>query len=269
MPIHNRRRFPWPALAVLAALAVYALPGAWHREWRLATAGAWRRAFGLVRSEDGHPRGPRGSDAEIGAAFAAGRAALLEEAAETRALLENYEIARKRYPALRLVAARLSPADSRDPAGGVLDRGSADGVAPGDAVLVGDALLGMVTDARPASAWVRYISTPGSRVAARVSPDDGGDPPPPAAAGGREICQVAGGGRGRAMAMFYALGSAAQSGWAVFTSGLEGPIPEGIYLGRLEEAPRETGDYGVLSASVALAAAPLRGIDVIVARRLE
>lgn len=121
----------------------------------------------------------------------------------------------------------------RDPAPGrrgiVIDRGTEQGVAIGQAVLgPGATLVGVVAEVQPRSARVRLLDDPHSAVAAVLQQSK----TPGALAGSADGLRLE----------FVPTGSVVTAGDLVVTSPLGGQLPAGLLIGRVESAHSTPGD---------------------------
>ena len=106
----------------------------------------------------------------------------------------------------------------------IINRGLADGIAPGDAVLQGQNLAGQVMEALPHAARVRVVIHPDIVVPARLGQS-------------RSECYVRGGADGGCEVVFIGLVPDAVAGEMVFTSGLLGYFPPNVLVAEILEQP--------------------------------
>lgn len=237
-----------PPLMLLAlAAALYLLPDGAFQTWRLYLNGSlarlWRPAdprrdasFATTSTERDLLDILALKDAEI-----AGLHKRLADLAITRQTVDKVKI----VPA-RIV--RLGPGGNLDAF--TLDAGSKDGVAPGHAVVVGQALVGVVAKAERDASLALSLSSPGCYISARFGE--------PGAAGGRPrvLGAIQGAGAGMVNAIVFSSSTPAQDGWLAMTSGLEKSVPEGLMLGTLSGDFREGAESGTMEARLTPALDP-------------
>lgn len=226
-------------LLALAA-ALYLLPDGAFQTWRLQLNGAlarlWRPAdprpdasFATVSTERDLLDILAQKDVEIAALRRR-----LADLAVTAESVDNVEI----VPA-RIV--RLGPGGTLDAF--TLDVGTKDGVAPGHAVVVGQALVGVVAKAERDACLALSLASTGCYISARL-----GEPGQAAAGRPRVLGAAQGTGAGRVKAVVFSSASPAHEGWLAMTSGLEKTVPEGLLLGTLSGDFREGMESGTLEA---------------------
>ncbi|MBN1258085.1 MAG: rod shape-determining protein MreC, partial [Planctomycetes bacterium] len=111
----------------------------------------------------------------------------------------------------------------------VLDRGSADGVVVGSALLQGQAVLGQVVEVSPHASRGIMLNHPNLIIAGRLG-------------GQRTECYIRGSVAGVCEAVFLGRQPEAKEGDLIFTSGLLGYFPKNLTVGELAETPVEDGD---------------------------
>lgn len=236
-------RNPLLAPLILLALAVglYLLPdGAFHF-WQLSLRGAFAR---LLKPPD-----PR-EDASL-ATFSDCRDALDlvarkdAEIADLHRRLASLGVTREEVPSMGIVPAkviRLGPDNNLDSY--TIDVGSRDGVAPGQAVVVGGALVGVVARSEADASLVLSLASTGCYISARLGAPEGSVGRP------RLLGAARGDGGGDVRAVVYGGATAAKEGWLAITSGLEKEIPEGLLLGRLAGRFLSGREDGTLEAEL-------------------
>ena len=229
-----------PLLLLLLAAALYLLPDGSLYAWRLRVRGAVAR---LQRPAD-----PR-SDAGDVFSDCADLVNLLHrkeaEIADMRRRLSEVGVAMEKVDSAAIVAARvvrLGPDNTLDTF--TIDAGSKDGVEPGQAVVVGDAVAGIVVRSEDEASLVLSLSSPGCYISARLG-EPGGSPERP-----RLLCAVRGVGAGGVSAVVFSTDTAAKEGWIAMTSGLEPSVPEGLVLGTLVGTLVEGDENGTLEAEL-------------------
>ncbi|MHC4885120.1 MAG: rod shape-determining protein MreC [Planctomycetota bacterium] len=108
----------------------------------------------------------------------------------------------------------------------LIDRGRRLGVKPGDAILQGQAALGVVIAAGPDTAEVQLLSHPDLVIAARLGQK-------------RTECYLRGGKKGEPEVVFLGRAPEVGPGTLLFTSGLLGIFPPNLILGELVTTPVE------------------------------
>jgi rod shape-determining protein MreC len=138
---------------------------------------------------------------------------------------------RGRFEDAFLAARAISSAHDPIDTSVLIDRGAEDGVASGQAVIVGDGiLLGKVTDVGPHTARVRLLTDSRSAVAVAVQNADG-------------TLGVLQGDRGLSLRIGLVPQSTVLTpGDVVITSGLEPGIRRGLVIGTIDTVSRETQD---------------------------
>ena len=206
---------------VLAA-ALYMLPDGAFYSWQLSLRGAFAR---LYRPPDPRPDASQAvfSDCRDALELIAQKDAQL---ADLNRRLRELDVTRDEVEAARIVSARvirLGPDNNLDAF--TIDVGSKDGIAPGQAVVVGRSLVGVVVKSETDASLVLSLASPGCYLSSRMGEPEGSVGRP------RLLCAVRGGGGGDVRAIVFSSGSAAKEGWLAMTSGLEKQIPEGLLLG--------------------------------------
>ena len=231
-----------PTLMLFAlAAALYLAPdGAFHA-WRLYLHGAFARLAKPADGSDSAERTGYPVDEEM-------RARLVQMNAEIASLhirLRDFGESRDAVPAAGIVHGRvilLGPNGIADTY--TIDVGGVDGVGVGDAVVVGQAIVGVVARCEPMASLVLSLSSPGCYLSVRLGPAESpGD-------SARELCAVQGLGGGGSKIVFFSTGSAAHPGWTALTSGLEKGIPEGLLVGTVAGELSEGVENGTLEADI-------------------
>jgi cell shape-determining protein MreC len=255
------------ALAILAfTVALLVLPEGLFTDFRLALAGWLARSSADGGGADPRPLLPPEDDDGRWRRLAGELQLRDAEIARLRRQLADHGAAREEYPTLAFVAARIV-APGADACRLVIDRGADDGVAAGDGVLQGAALVATVTRAGARAAEIALLSSPASVVPARL-----GAPPPDTeerVVHWRDRCVAQGYGGGLVRAQFFAPDTEAWTGWTLVTSGLDGRLPPDLLIGELTSAPQETGETGVREAGVAWSARAAALEEVLVIRRTD
>ncbi len=233
-------------LLLLAALALYLLPGHYLAQWRLYLhdgSVTLRRRLGLGEPEP-PPRAAvdeiplRQRIEELTDAVMRRDAEIARLQSRLASLTEFHE----RFPRLNVVEARVILAGGGALGDTVtLDKGRVDGVTEGTAVLQGQNLLGRVVQLGDHSCLALLVSAPGSIVSARSGRT-------------RERCTAHGSGRGSAYATFYGTKIRAEAGDMLYTSGLLGKLPAGLQIGMLRENPGEGPEPATQEATLELRA---------------
>ena len=239
---------------------MYLLPDGALHGWRLSLRGALAR---LDKSED-----PR-DDAGAADSSPDERSLMMlihqkdAQIADLTRRLRELGMATERVDGMKIVAARvvrLGPDNTLDTF--TIDAGSREGVAPGQAVVVGEAMAGVVVRAEADASLVLSLSSPGCYISARLGEPDGSPDRP------RILGAVQGGGGGDVSAVVFSSDTAAKEGWVAMTSGLEPAIPEGLILGTLQSRPVEGGESGTMEAALR-PEADLSSLDFVAVLRRE
>ncbi len=243
-----------PLLFLLAlAIALYLLPDGSYNTWRLTLHGLLAR---LSRPADGWEI-PENTSVDINTELLQ---RLQQKDAELAALaqrLRDFEIATTSIPAVRFTPSRiirLGPNATLDTF--TIASGSLSGIAAGDAVTVGQALVGVVAKVEEHASLVLSLSSPGCYVSVRLGPPESGRETL------RELCAVQGTGQGGIKAVLFSTGSPASPGWLALTSGLEDGIPEGLLVGLVASDFVEGEEAGTLEAELK-ATANLTALDYV------
>ena len=232
-----------PALILFAlGVALFLLPDGSFHSWRLLLHGSVAR---LSRVPEGgemdvHPAPPASIDNEL-------LDRLRQKDAEIASLnqrLRDLGVSRAEVPEVSIIPSRvimLGPDATLDTF--TIDVGSADGVSSGDAVVVGEAVAGLVARVGERASLVLSLSSPGCYLSVRLGPSG-------ASLEDREVCAVQGAGRGRVRIILFSSGSAASPGWIAMTSGLEKAVPESLLVGTVAGAFFEGSEAGTLEAEL-------------------
>lgn len=252
----------------LLALLLFLLPPEWVSAWRLAIHThtiRWRNQIHLFFPPPTPPLWEKGEeeDAPDPVIPTARREIELRlrqceaEIASLRTALAMREEARAVHPHLHFLPARVFAYG-----GGAMgeeltiDRGREDGVAVGDVVLQGQAVVGTIVQVGRSASRLLLLSSPGHVLPART-----GHAP-------REICGVHGKGGGRAIVIFYGVPTRATKGTPLFTTDLLSSIPPDLLIGTLSEDPRPGETPNTLEAPVMLHADWTTLDEVLIVRRI-
>lgn len=231
-----------PTLMLLAlAAALYLAPDGAFRTWRLYLHGSFARLFKPADGSDSDERVAYPVDREL-------RDRLVQlnaEIASLNARIRDLGLTREKIPETRIVPARiisLGPNATLDTY--TINAGGDDGVRVGDAVVVGQAVAGVVTRCEPRASLVLSISSPGCYLSVRLGPAES------PGLESRELCAVQGLGRDGVKIVLFSTGSVARPGWVAMTSGLEKGIPEGLLVGVVASDFSEGTENGTLEAEL-------------------
>lgn len=211
-------------MLLLLAGALYLMPDGAFYGWRLYLRGTFAR---LDKPSDPRPdatQATQSTERDLLDLLAQKDAQI----ADLRIRLRDLGVTRENVEKVRIVPARvvrLGPDAGLDIY--TIDAGTVDGAAPGQAVVVGQSLVGVIVRSGQNASLVLSLSSPGCYISSRFG-EPGGAPGRP-----RTLGAVQGVGAGVAKAIVFSPESAAQEGWLVMTSGLEKGVPEGLLLGRL------------------------------------
>lgn len=243
-----------PALIlIIVAAALYLLPDGSFYSWQLYVRGAFAR---LNRPPDPRP------DASL-SVFSDCRDALElvsqkdAEIADLKRRLDELGVTREEVEAAEIVPARvmrLGPDNNLDAF--TIDVGSRLGVEPGQAVVVGRALAGVVVKSEAEASLVLSLASTGCYISARLGEPEGSADRP------RLLCAIRGGGGGEVLAIAFSSGSGAKEGWVAMTSGLEKQIPEGLLLGTVSGSFESGSEDGTMEAPIR-PAADLSALDFV------
>lgn len=230
-----------PLLLLCLAAALYFLPDGASYAWRLRLQGAIAR---LDRPPDPRP--------DAGMATFSDRRDLLDllsqkdaEIADLNRRIRDLGVTTESVPNVRIIPARvmrLGPDNSLDTY--TIDVGTRQGVVAGQAVVVGQVLVGVVARAEEEASLVLSLSSPGCYISARLGEREGAVGRP------RILGAVKGAGAGRVRAVVFSSGSAGQQGWLAMTSGLEKNVPEQLVLGSLAERFEPGEESGTMEAEL-------------------
>ncbi|MDR1612543.1 MAG: rod shape-determining protein MreC [Planctomycetota bacterium] len=231
-----------PSLMLLAlAAALCLLPDGAFRTWRLRLHGSLAR---LSRPDDGIA-GPEAVARPVEEELIERLRQKDEEIAVLNRRLRELGQTREAFPALSIVPARiiaLGPNSTLDSF--TIDAGTSQGVKPGDAVVVGQALAGVVAQSEPGASLALSLSSPGCYLSARIGPRES------SGIAARELGAAQGSGLGEIRAVVFSSGSDATTGWLATTSGLEDGIPEGILIGTVAGEFYEGRENGAVEAQL-------------------
>lgn len=228
-------------MLLLLAVALYLLPDGSFTAWRLALQGALVRLYRPVQQDVSLITDPLANERDLLEVLQQKNA----EIADMRRQLRDLGISGETVPSARIIPARLvqlGPANALDSF--TLNVGSESGVEPGQAVVVGQSLVGVVVRAEENASLVLSLSSPGCYVSTRLSdPDDDSGRP-------RPISAVRGVGSGGVRAIVFSSSTDAAEGWLAMTSGLEASIPEGFIIGTVNSRFEEGLESGTLEAEL-------------------
>lgn len=234
-----------PLLLLVLAAALYMLPDGALYGWRLAVRGAIAR---LHRPPDPRP------DA-FGIVFSDEADLLLTlqqkeaEIADLKRRLRELGVTREHVEKMRIVAARvvrLGSDNSLDTF--TIDAGTRDGVAAGQAVVVGQTIAGVVVRAEADASLVLSLASPGCYISARFGEPGGAADRP------RILGAVRGTAGGGVAAVVFSSSTPAKEGWIAMSSGLEPSIPAGLVIGVLDGRFSEGEESGTLETELRPAA---------------
>ncbi|MFH0911529.1 MAG: rod shape-determining protein MreC [Planctomycetota bacterium] len=265
------------AVLLLLSIGLYLLPTELLATWRLAVFSAYVSGLRTLRPPEKEiPPSLESSreDRDPAARLETRERELRElrdllaqsraELADARRRLGQLAEAREYLPTLRFTTAfvigrpmGLSLGDEEENRSGIiLDRGADDGLAPGDAVLQGQAVLGQVTEAHPHAARVLLLNSPRSVVAGHIGKN-------------RTECYVRGTLTGGCEAVFFGRRPDVGRGDLVFTSGFLGVFPPDLIIGALTAPPVEGPEPVTFVAPLEIRA-ETGALDLaLVVRRLE
>lgn len=251
-----------PALLLLfLASCMYALPtGALHRA-RLWVAQPLARLWTDPAAEAAAPAPATDRERELYDLLIQNNAII----ADLRQQLRTLGAAEQAVPGMRILQARvirLSPEGTLDTF--MIDAGTADGAAQGQAVVVGNALAGIIAHAEEHASLVQSVVSTGSYLPARFGA------PPETVLVDRILGAVRGLGAGRAGAVIFSPSTPVGSGWVAQTTNLDPRVPEGLIIGTVRTAFEEGSENGTVEARLE-PAADLQYLDwvAIVARQEE
>lgn len=234
-----------PIMLLFLAAALYLLPDGSLYAWRLYVRGAVARLY--------RPADPRHDASRAVFSDSGDLVGLLHrreaEIADLRRRLAEIGVTKERIPELNIVAAkviRLGPDSTLDTF--TIDAGTKDGVEAGHAVVVGDALAGVVVRSEAEASLVLSLSSRGFYLSARLGEPGG------SVSGPRLLCAVRGLGAGAVSAVVFSTATAVKEGWIAMTSGLEGAVPEGLLLGEVAGRLGEGEENGTLEGRLKPAA---------------
>ena len=240
-------------MLLLLAAALYMLPDGSLYGWRLSLRGAFARLH--------RPADPR-HDA-VGEVFS-DCGDLIQvlhqkeaEIADMRRRLGELGVTMDRVEGMRIVAARvirLGPDNTLDTF--TIDVGTKNGVEAGQAVVVGQAVAGIVVKSEAEASLVLSLSSPGCYISARLGEPGGSSDR------ARLLCAVRGLGGGGVATVVFSTATAAKEGWVALTSGLEKSVPEGLVLGTLAGRLVEGEENGTLEGELR-PAADLHSLDFV------
>lgn len=240
-------------MLLLLAAALYMLPDGALYAWRLSLQGSIAR---LYRPADPRPDMSRDLYTEH-------RDLVMilhqqhAQLADMRRRLTEIGITTEHVDKVKIVAGRvirLGPDNTLDTF--TIDVGSVDGVAPGQACVVGQALVGVVVRTEANASLVVSLSSPGCYISARLGETQGPNDRP------RLLCAVRGLGGGSVSTVVFSTATVAREGWIAMTSGLEASIPEGLILGTVAGRMAEGEENGTLEAELR-PAADLSSLDFV------
>jgi cell shape-determining protein MreC len=226
---------------MLLAIALFLAPDGAFQAWRLRLRGAFARLEKPPDPRLDASRALYSTDRDLLDILAQKNA----EIADLRRRLAELGVSRDALPKSSIIPARvigLGPEDNLDSF--TIDAGTLDGVAPGQAVVVGRALAGVVARSEPRASLVLSLSSPGCYISARLGEAEGSTERP------RTLGALRGAGGGKIKAIIFFPESPAREGWLAMTSGLEKGIPAGLILGHLAERFSKGGESGTMEAEL-------------------
>ena len=228
-----------PLLLLFIAAALYLLPDGAFYSWRL-----WLRGV-FIRLE--RPSDPREDVSEAASFLPRDLLDILAqrdvEIAELNRRLRELGVTREKAVNALVIPARvvrLGPNNNLDTF--TIDAGSLAGVEVGQAVAVGQSIVGVIVRSEAEASMVLSLSSPGCYISARLGdPEISQDRP-------RILAAIQGVGGGRIKAIVFSSEEVAKDGWVAMTSGLEKDIPEGLLIGTLVERFAEGVESGTREA---------------------
>jgi cell shape-determining protein MreC len=226
---------------VLLSAALYCLPDGTLYSWRLSLRGTVARLW--------RPPDPRQDAAGHVVTDHRDLLDILHQQharlADMRRRLAEIGVTGEHVENMKLIAGRvvrLGQGNSLDTF--TIDVGTADGVLPGQACVVGQAVAGIVVRTEENASLVLNLASPGCYVSARLGEPGGSIDRP------RLLCGVRGAGAGVVSSVIFSTDSPAKEGWIAMTSGLEPLIPEGLILGTVAGRMVEGEENGTLEAEL-------------------
>lgn len=231
----------FPIMFLLLAIALYIMPDGSFYTWQLYLRGVFAR---LHRAPDPNP------DATDGDFFR--HRDLLDlilqkdaEIADLHRRLRDLAVTTESVDKVRITPARivrLGPDNNLDIF--TIDAGTEQMVAPGQAVVVGAALVGVVVKSEPNASLVLSLSSRGCYISARLGEPSGSLDRPRALAG------VRGARAGTVRIITFSSDTGAREGWVAMTSGLEKQIPAGLVLGAVASSFVDGEESGTMEAEL-------------------
>ena len=163
--------------------------------------------------------------------------------AELNRRLRDIGVTSEHVDKMRIVPVRvvqLGP--NRDLDTYIIDAGSSLGVDVGQAVVVGQNLVGVVVKVEEHAAMILSLASRGCYLSARLGePGEAIERP-------MLLCAVRGAGNGGVRVVIFSGDTAAKEGWTAITSGLEGMIPAGLIIGTMQGVLGEGEESGTFEA---------------------
>lgn len=229
-----------PALILLVlAAALYLLPDGAFYAWQLSLRGAVAR---LLKPAD--PRPDISQDTFSDCRDALQILSLKDaEIADLNRRLRDLGVTAETVESLHIVPSRiirLGPDNNLDAF--TIDVGSRYGVQPGQAVVSGRSLVGVVAKSEANASLVLSLASSGCFISARLGEPEGSIGRP------RLLGAVRGAGGGDVRAVVFSTATAAKEGWLVVTSGLEKDIPGDLVMGQVSGVFHAGEEDGTLEA---------------------
>ena len=146
------------------------------------------------------------------------------------------------YPNIKITSAKIiSESTNSTSPELIIDKGYLDGVVEGAAVAQGETIAGVVVRVERNTSIILRADNPGVLIPARAGKS-------------RDRCSIKGNGYELGTAIFYTGQTVSMVGERIYTSSALGKIPEGLFVGILEDYPQKGDEPGTLEAPVKLAA---------------
>ena len=254
------RDFVVAVCLLLLAAGLFMLPGDYLRAARLHLYGLYARISGAAGQIEAQAEPVVTAEVGLPARVAElNNLLVLKDAEISRLRRDLRQLAdfRTAFPLVAIVPVRvLGFSGGSEGAELILNAGTEQGLARGDALAQGAAYVGSVALVGPQTSLALPLTHPGSVVAARTAIS-------------RDICAVRGRGGQRVLVVIYASQSAITPGEKVITSGLSGTAPEGLVIGTITDYPRRGSEPGTLEADLRLEAEMSSLEDIIVIRAAQ
>ncbi|WP_281745791.1 rod shape-determining protein MreC [Thermanaerovibrio acidaminovorans] len=132
-----------------------------------------------------------------------------------------------------------------------LDKGSADGVSPGDPVLSSGYLVGIVSSVKRDHCWVRLLTAEDSMVAVVVDQT-------------RDLGVLTGDGMGRIFLNYLPPDREVNRDMTISTALMGGNVPPGVPVGRILSKDRESGGFVVYNVALMAHLTQLYWVDIMI-----